>query len=70
MSSVWLAQTSSTKPKLTASWGYALEVGNGLALHLEYFSPHLVAFSSVWGKWWQASNETSDDLFGNPDVRA
>ena len=47
-----------------------MEVGNGLALHLGYFSPHLVALSRVRGKWGQASNETGDDLFDNSDVRA
>ena len=70
MPGVWLAQTSATKPKLTAFWGYGLEVGNGLALHLGYFSPHLVALGRVWEKWWHAPNETGDDLFGNPDVHA
>lgn len=67
---VGLAQTSTTKPGLTASWGYGLGIGNGLALHLGHFSPHLVVLGRVRGKWWQAPNETGGGLFGNPNTRA
>ena len=70
MPGVGLAQTSATKPRLTASWGYSLGVGNGLALHLGYFRPHLVVLERVRGKWWQAPNETGNGLFGNPNTRA
>lgn len=67
---VGLAQTSATRPELTTSWGYGLGVGNGLALHLGYFKPHLMALGRVRGKWWQASSEAGDGLFGNSDARA
>ena len=69
MPGIGLAQTSATKPGLTASWGYGLGVGNGLALHLGYFRPHLVVLERVRGKWWQAPNETGNGLFGNPNTR-
>ena len=70
MPGIVLAQSSTTNPGPATSWGYGLGVGNGLALHLGYFRPHLVALGRARGKWWQASNETDGGLFGDPDLRA
>ena len=65
-----LAQATRNTPPLAVSWEYGLGLGNGAAIHIAHFRPHLMALGRVRGKWWQAADATDQGLFGPPETRS
>lgn len=65
-----LAQNARSEIPLTVSWEYGLGLGNGAAIHIAHFRPHLMALGRVRGKWWRGANAPDGGLFGDPETRS